>query len=211
MSNKRQKIKQAIRNDSLEVDAVDPETGDVERKQVTDVLRHDASDKDIVRVSLENGDDVIVTEDHSLFCLSHDRDRVIQPVEASKLRAHESIIYVEGHTARPVQIASVTRTLARKYMYDLSVEDHQNFVLDNGILAHNSYSIGGVSLDINKADSYESLQQTANDQFEKLLEQKTKTVNITKGLRQSDGIGLRAATGPVTGHGILTPRKYLGF
>jgi hypothetical protein len=97
-------------------------------------------------------------------------------------------------------------------MYDISVPGHENFTLSNGILAHNSYSIGGVSLDIDKSSKYESLKSSAEQQFEKLLEAKSRTVNITRGLKQSRyGVGVRSSFGPITGEGQMTPRKYLGF
>lgn len=213
MTSKREKIKQAIKDDDLKVKSVDPESGKVENKRIKDVMRHDIpDDKDIVRVSLENGDDVIATEDHSLFTLSNQRNKAIQAIEASELRAGESLVYVEDNTARPAEIASVTVSEPRDYMYDLSVEDNENFVLESGILAHNSYSIGGISLDIDKSSKYESLKSNAEDQFQKMLEAKERTVNITKGLKQSRyGVGVRSSFGPSTSQGVMTPRKYLGF
>lgn len=213
MTSKREKIKQAIRDGDLKVRSVDPESGEVENKRIKDVMRHDIPEnKDIVKVCLKNGDDVITTEDHSLFTLSNKRDKAIQAIEASELRAGEALIYVEDDTARPAEIRSVTLSPPRDYMYDLSVEDNENFALSNGILAHNSYSIGGISLDIEKSSSYESLKSNAEDQFQQMLEAKERTVNITKGLSQSRyGVGVRSSFGPTTGEGILTPRKYLGF
>ena len=212
MSSKREKIKESVRKNELRVKSVDPVSGRVEKRKVSDVMRHDSSDKEIVKVSLKNGDDVIVTEDHSLFTLSRKRDRAIQPIEASELHSEESLIYVKEGTAKPATIASVKPLEGRDYMYDISVPGNENFVLSSGILAHNSYSIGGISLDIDKSSKYESLKSNAEDQFQKLLEAKERTVNITKGLKQSRfGIGVRQATGPITGHGIMTPRKYLGF
>jgi hypothetical protein len=76
-----------------------------------------------------------------------------------------------------------------------------------------SYSIGGVSLDIDKSSKYESLYQAMSDQFDKQLERAKNTVKIVKGLQQPRyGIGIRSAFGPYTGAGVLTPRKFVsGF
>lgn len=74
------------------------------------------------------------------------------------------------------------------------------------------YSIGGVSLSIDKSSKYESLKSNAEGQLDKMLQAKERTVKITRGLRQSRyGVGVRSAFGPHTGNSILTPRKYLGF
>lgn len=74
------------------------------------------------------------------------------------------------------------------------------------------YSIGGVSLSIDKASKYESAAQFASDQFDKQLEKAKQTVKIIKGLQQPKyGTGVRSAFGPFTGRGVLTPAKFLGF
>ena len=97
-------------------------------------------------------------------------------------------------------------------MYDLCVPGPENFVLSNGIVAHNSYSIGGVSLDIDKSSKYESLKQGAEDQFDKQLEKAKETVKIIKGLQQPKfGTGIRSSFGPYTSKGVLSPRKFMGF
>lgn len=76
-----------------------------------------------------------------------------------------------------------------------------------------SYSIGGISLDLEKSSKYESLKQNAESQFEKMMtDGKARTVKIQRGLRQSRlGVGVRSSFGPITGSGRLTPRKFLGI
>lgn len=75
-----------------------------------------------------------------------------------------------------------------------------------------NYSIGGVSLDIEKASKYESLKQGASDQFDKMLEKAKSTVKIVKGLQQPKyGMGIRSSFGPYTGRGVLTPSKFMGI
>jgi hypothetical protein len=97
-------------------------------------------------------------------------------------------------------------------MYDLCVPGPENFVLTNGILAHNSYSIGGISLDIDKASKYEAAAGSAQEQFDKQIEKAKATVNIIRGLQQPRyGTGIRSAFGPYVGGGVLTPRQFVGL
>jgi len=74
------------------------------------------------------------------------------------------------------------------------------------------YSIGGVSLSIEKSSKYESAANNFKDLFQSQLEQAKATVKIIKGLQQPRfGVGIRSAFGPFSGRGQLTPRKFVGF
>jgi hypothetical protein len=85
-------------------------------------------------------------------------------------------------------------------------------VMLNWIADEFDYSIGGVSLSIEKSSKYESAFQAKSDQFDKQLERAKATVKYTKGLQQPRyGIGIRSAFGPHSGAGVLTPRKFVGF
>jgi hypothetical protein len=75
-----------------------------------------------------------------------------------------------------------------------------------------SYSVGGVSLDIEKSSKYESAYQAMRDQFDTQLERAKQTVKTIRGLQQPRyGVGIRSAFGPYTGRGTLSPRKFVGF
>lgn len=75
-----------------------------------------------------------------------------------------------------------------------------------------SYSIGGVSLDIEKSSKYGDLKQSASDQFDKMLERMKATIKIVKGLQQPKyGAGIRSSFGPYTGKGVLSPAKFVGL
>jgi len=89
---------------------------------------------------------------------------------------------------------------------------HAMFALAlNWIQDEFSYSIGGISLDINKSSKYESLKGNAEGQFDKLVEIKPRTTKIIRGLRQNRfGIGIRSAFGPNLASGILGPRAFIG-
>ena len=82
----------------------------------------------------------------------------------------------------------------------------------NWIADEFDYSIGGVSLSIEKSSKYESAYQAMKDQFEQQLERAKNTVKIVRGLQQPRfGVGIRSSFGPFTGAGVLTPRKFIGF
>jgi hypothetical protein len=72
------------------------------------------------------------------------------------------------------------------------------------------YSIGGVSLTLERSSKYESLKSNAEGQFDKATEIKSRTVKYMRGLSQPKyGIGIRSAFGPHVGRGVLGPRNFL--
>jgi hypothetical protein len=74
------------------------------------------------------------------------------------------------------------------------------------------YSIGGISLNLEKSSKYEGAYQAAADQFDKQLEKAKATINIVKGLQQPKfGMGIRSSFGPFVGRGVLSPQKFIGF
>ena len=74
------------------------------------------------------------------------------------------------------------------------------------------YSIGGISLTLDKASKYEGLYNAAAEQFEKQIEKAKATVNYVRGLQQPKyGTGIRSAFGPYVGRGVLSPRKFMGM
>jgi hypothetical protein len=85
-------------------------------------------------------------------------------------------------------------------------------LMSNWISEEFDYSIGGISLSLERSSKYESLKSSAEVQFDKATEAKARTTKIIRGLRQSRfGIGVRSAFGPHTGKGILSPRKFMGM
>ncbi len=85
-------------------------------------------------------------------------------------------------------------------------------LMSNWIADEFEYSIGGVSLSIDKSSKYESAFQTVKDQFDSQLERAKQTVKIIGGLQQPRfGIGIRSSFGPYVGAGVLSPQKFIGF
>jgi hypothetical protein len=74
------------------------------------------------------------------------------------------------------------------------------------------YSIGGISLNINKSAGYMDLKRNAEEQWDKLTEAKSRTTKFMRGLKQPRfGIGVRSAFGPHVGRGVLSPRNFVVF
>lgn len=85
-------------------------------------------------------------------------------------------------------------------------------MMTNWIADEFDYSIGGVSLSIEKSSKYESAFQATKDNFDTQLDRAKQTVKIVKGLQQPRfGIGIRSSFGPNVGSGVLSPRKFIGF
>lgn len=80
----------------------------------------------------------------------------------------------------------------------------------NWVVDEFDYSIGGVSLTIEKSAKYESLKQNAETQFDKAAEAKARTVKFIRGIQQPKyGVGIRSAFGPAVGRGVLSPRGFI--
>ena len=72
------------------------------------------------------------------------------------------------------------------------------------------YSIGGISLSIEKSSKFESLKQNAEGQFERATEAKQRTTKFLRGLQQPRyGQGVRSSFGPAVGRGVLSPRNFV--
>lgn len=72
------------------------------------------------------------------------------------------------------------------------------------------YSIGGISLSIEKSSKYQSLKENAESQWDKLVEAKARTTKYMRGLKQPRfGIGVRSAFGPFVGRGVMSPRQFI--
>lgn len=200
-------IRKAFQAGDLRVEGVDPVTGEVGLHCVHDVLQHHTPHKAMIRVTLDDGRSVCTTEDHSLF---HKAGAGLVPVASGDLREGDHIATVRDGGVVWVAVVSVEILPPDEVTFDLSVPGPENFVLVSGILAHNSYSIGGVSLDLDKSSKYESLKSNAEGQFDKATEAKARTVKFIRGLQQPRyGIGIRSAFGPNVGRSVLSPRNFL--
>jgi hypothetical protein len=203
----RAAIREAFLAGQLRVHAADPATGEVGLHVVSDVMQHGTPHKAMVRTTLVDGRAVETTEDHSLF---HRSGSGVVPVAARDLRVGDHVATIADTVLVWVEVAAVETLCAEEHTYDLSVPGPQNFLMSNGILAHNSYSIGGVSLDIDKSSKYQSLKENAESQWDKLVEAKQLTTKHLLGLKQPRfGSGVRSSFGPAVGRGVLSPRSFM--
>lgn len=202
----RKSIQQAFLSGELRTKAVDPETGEVGLHPIKNVMKHHTGDRPSITCQTKEGISVTTTSDHSLFRMQEGK---IEPVRAENLLLEDQIVGVHGETLTQVPV-SVSFGDPLQVSYDLCVPGPENFVLSNGILAHNSYSIGGISLDIEKSSKYESMKQNAEEQWDKLVEMKARTSKYLRGLQQPRfGRGVRSAFGPHVGRGVLSPRNFV--
>jgi hypothetical protein len=87
-----------------------------------------------------------------------------------------------------------------------------NAITLNWIADEFSYSIGGVSLDLEKSSKYQTMANDAQTRFTDMVTAAKETVKVIRGLKQSRyGIGIRSSFGPSVGRGALTPRRFLGI
>jgi len=206
--NKIDEIRQAYLQSSLRVKSVDPDTGEVVLAHIAKVMCHEVAHKQQFKIQC-GPHEVIATEDHSLFSYANDH---ITEIHTRDLKVGDFLAAVDSED-RVVgfEITAIETIEALPVMYDLAVPGPENFVLSNGMLAHNSYSIGGISLDIDRSSKYQSMKDNAEQQFEKAyLEGKRNTVKFIRGLQQPRfGQGVRSSFGPSVGRGVLSPRSFV--
>lgn len=208
----KRKIKDSFLRGALKVTALQEGERAPGQLVVKDVMRHRTPHKPVFRIRTDLGQEVVCTGDHSLFRWGPDGAPVPFPAEEAVPGVTALVsLDQEGGLARAL-VSEVQQLPPEPFTFDLCVPGAENFFLANGLLAHNSYSIGGISLDISKASQYESLKGNAESQLDKLAEFKTRTEKYTFGLQQPRmGVGVRSSFGPSTGRSTITPRKYLGF
>lgn len=201
-------LKAALQSGCLSVLSSDKD-GTIRWSKVSDVLKHETKHKQAFKVTTASGRSVVATEDHSLFLY---RNGAPDPTQTGSIVVGDDLAVVVNDQLHPDRVTSVELVDSLAESYDLSVPGDQNFVTTSGILAHNSYSVGGISLDLEKSSKYQSAAENYKDLFQTQLEQAKATVKIIKGLQQPKyGMGIRSSFGPYVGRGVLTPAKYIGF
>lgn len=204
----RQVIRGAFLAGELRTRSVDPDTGEVGLHVIKDVVQHHTGDRPSTTCTTPDGRSVTTTCDHSLF---HLHGSGIKPVRAEDLRPGDSIAEVQQGTLGDCPV-EVEHGDPLAVSYDLCVPGPENFVLANGIVAHNTYSIGGISLDIERSSKYMDLKRNAEEQWTKLTEAKQRTEKYFRGLSQPRfGRGVRSAFGPYVGRSILSPRSFVVY
>jgi len=115
----------------------------------------------------------------------------------------------EGQYSTIEQICSKRPSWQAALLWGALVNAAQALVY-NWIANEFDYSIGGISLSIEKSSKYEGMKQNAEDQWDKLVESKSRTEKYMRGLAQPRfGRGVRSAFGPYVGRGVLSPRGFV--
>ncbi len=83
----------------------------------------------------------------------------------------------------------------------------------NWIVDEYSYSISGVSLDLEKSSKYQSMKDSFEAEYDKLLEMAKRSIKIAVGLKQPRyGVGISSALGPYSRPGVQSRRNFVsGF
>lgn len=80
----------------------------------------------------------------------------------------------------------------------------------NWIADEFSYSISGVSLDIEKSSKYQTMKDQFINEYDKVVEAAKRSIKIIKGLRQFRyGIGITSALGPLNRNGVQSRRNWI--
>lgn len=80
----------------------------------------------------------------------------------------------------------------------------------NWIVDEFDYSIGGISLSLDRSSKYEGLKSSAEQMWSMSVEAKARTTKFMRGLSQPKyGVGIRSAFGPHVGRGVLSPRNFI--
>ena len=199
-------LRAALFQGELRVAAVDPVDGRVGLYAVKSIMQHHTADRPSVCMETPEGH-VTTTCDHSLF---YRKGEGLVPVRGDQVAVGDSLALVTDQGLQATQVDALTVGPPLEVSYDLCVPGPENFVLSNGIVAHNSYSIGGISLDIEKSSKYMDLKRNAEEQWDKLVESKKLTTLYIRGIQQPRfGIGVRSAFGPSLGRNVLSPRRFM--
>jgi len=204
-SEVKEAIKRSYGSGNLLIKSYSKEEKTIEWCEISGVMRHNSLRKDILRIDTEIGS-VSVTEDHSLFDEAKNSE-----VRGKDIKAGDRLICCIADNLSSVGVLGVNVEDRLEFTYDLSVPKNENFFLKKGILAHNSYSVSGVSLDIDKSAKYESLKNNYIQEYDKIRDLAKSSIKITKGLKQPRyGVGISSALGPYSRPGVQSRRNYVG-
>lgn len=201
-------IRKSFLNGTLLIKSLNKDTNEVSWCNISEIMRHYTPHKDILSVTTDKAS-IRVTEDHSLFKFDD-----TTPVKTSDIHVGDKITGVdEKDNVVPLEVTQIDKVDKEKYTYDISVPENENFVTASGILAHNSYSISGVSLDLEKSSKYQSMKDSFETEYDKLLEMAKRSIKIAIGLKQPRyGIGISSALGPYSRPGTQSRRNFVsGF
>ena len=107
----------------------------IEFKSIKYIMKHKVK-KRMYKITVD-GNEVIVTEDHSIMVV---RDEKLIPVKPGEILKNDLVIFLSKDTLRLMGTNNFTIEdigIQEEYVYDIEVEDNHNF-FGNNILVHNS-------------------------------------------------------------------------
>lgn len=203
-----EKIKSSFLKGELSIKSYDKDNDTVSWKKISDVMKHYTPHKRVLSVQTEIAD-IGVTEDHSLFSKIDSN-----PVKTSDIKVGDEVMGKdEQDNIIPLKVKGIEQLPNSKHTFDISVPETENFFTASGVLAHNSYSISGVSLDLEKSSKYQSMKDSFEAEYDKLLEMAKRSIKIAVGLKQPRyGVGISSALGPYSRPGVQSRRNFVsGF
>jgi len=79
----------------------------------------------------------------------------------------------------------------------------------NWIVDEYDYSISGVSLNLEKSSKYQSMKDSFENEYDKVLDQAKRSIKIAIGLKQPRyGVGISSALGPYSRPGVQSRRNF---
>lgn len=199
-----QKIKESFAQGNLKVLAMVNKKEVPEWAPMSNILRHNTPHKRMLRITTDIGH-VCVTEDHSLF-----NWQTKEAIAAKEIKTGDLIVGIPWNKFEPLKILQIEEAPPEEFTYDVSVPGAENAVLDSGILVHNSYSISGVSLDLEKSSKYQSMKDEFINEYDKVVEAAKRSIKIIKGLKQYRyGVGITSALGPLNRPGIQSRSNWI--
>lgn len=126
-----------------EVLSVNPDNiNEVRWKELKDVVEHIVPVKNKYWIKTKRGN-IGVTEDHSLFLCKNNK---LLEVKGRDLKSGDSISIILNGIVQNTMIKSIKQYDAGSKVYDLSVKDFENFIVNGNIISHNTSATFGARI-----------------------------------------------------------------
>ncbi len=127
---------------NYEVRAVNPQDiTDVKYKQLLGIEQHHIPKKKCFKVNILGSSSIGITEDHSLFELDNEK---LKEIKGSDLKVGTEVACISGNYIFKNKVTRIIPIQPKDdVVYDLSVADFENFVVNGEILAHNTNALYG--------------------------------------------------------------------
>lgn len=116
---------------------------EIEQKRVLKGIRHVCSYSELLEFTIATGKKIVVTPCHSLMGIRENR---ITSIKGEELKIGDYLLggkdsaFEKGMEYWHAAIKDIKKVKSPEFVYDISVEDNENFLLSNLVFAHNSGS-----------------------------------------------------------------------